>query len=273
MASGKTTTSFSDPDATLRGRTIVITRPAGTGSALARRVRALGGTPLLLPGLSLRAASAPEQARQSWRDAQQDDVLVFTSPAAVRYALALAPCETHATVIAVGRATASALQRRGIAALSPASQQNSEGVLQLPAMQQLHGVRVALVTAPGGRGMLQEQIVARGGSLREVHVYTRGKARLNRRHIDAVLQLPADACVLFSSGEAIQHLLAQLPAQARQRLRDAMLVVSSRRIEEQARAEGFKHLRVAASATQADLLAAAVDACSRPYHEADPTGC
>ncbi|HTC28873.1 hypothetical protein [Dyella sp.] len=33
----------------LAGCTVVITRPAGTGSSLARRVRTLGGTPLLLP--------------------------------------------------------------------------------------------------------------------------------------------------------------------------------------------------------------------------------
>jgi uroporphyrinogen-III synthase len=263
VASRKLPTSPSDSNAPLRGRTIVITRPAGTGSALARRVRTLGGSPLLLPGLSLRVAPVPEQARTSWRDAQQDDVLIFTSPAAVRYALMLAPCQTRATVIAVGRATDRALQRHGIAALSPASQQNSEGVLQLPTMQQLHGKRVALITAPGGRGMLQEQIVARGGWLREVHVYGRGKARLSRRHIEAVLQLPADACVLLSSGEAIRHLIEQLPVEARERLQAAMLIVSSQRIGEQARAEGFERQHVAASATQGDLLAAAVDVCSR----------
>ncbi|GFZ91652.1 uroporphyrinogen-III synthase [Dyella caseinilytica] len=273
MASRAPPTRSVRASAPLAGRTIVITRPAGTGSPLARRVRALGGTPLLLPGLSLRAEPDPEQARAQWLNAQLDDVLIFTSPAAVRYALALAPCETHAAVMAVGRSTARALLRHGIEAQTPATQQNSEGVLQLPSMQQLKGRRVALITAPSGRGLLQEQIVARGGLLREVHVYGRGAPHLNRRHVEAILQLPADACVLLSSGEAIQHLMAALPAQAQQRLCSATAVVSSPRIAEQAQVAGFEHLHMAASATQGDLLAAAVDICSRPRHEASRAGC
>jgi uroporphyrinogen-III synthase len=262
----------SQPDA-LAGCTIVITRPAGTGRALAQQVRALGGVPLLLPGLSLRAATDPVAARGQWIDARQDDVLIFTSPAAVRYALALAPCRTQATVIAVGSATARALHRHGIDAQAPASRQDSEGVLQLPAMQQLQGKRIALVTAPGGRGLLQEQIVARGGVLREVHVYGRGAPRLNRRHIDAVLQLSPSACVLLSSGEALAHLMERLPETAWQRLCNSQAIVSSERIAEQARSVGFKRLCLAASAAQADLLAAAWQAYSHPRHEASGPGC
>jgi uroporphyrinogen-III synthase len=265
-------TSSASASGSLAGQTIVITRPAGTGSALARKVRALGGTPLLLPGLSLHAAPDPEQARAQWLAAQQDDVLIFSSPAAVRYAQALAPCRTAATVIAVGRSTAQALHRHGIEALAPSGQQNSEGVLQLPVMQQLQGMRVALITAPGGRGLLQAEIVARGGSLREAHVYVRGASRLNRRHAEAVRQLPASACVLFSSGEAIQHIAAQLPREARLRLLGATVIASSPRIAEQAEATGFTHLHLAASATQDDLLAAAVAVCSRTPHDGGRAG-
>jgi uroporphyrinogen-III synthase len=273
MMSRKNPTSSACAPAALAGRTIVITRPAGTGDALARRVKALGGVPLLLPGLSLRAAAHSTQVRKQWLDAQQDDVLIFTSPAAVRYALALAPCETRGIVIAVGRGTARALRRHGIEARVPMDQQNSDGVLQLPFMQQLQGQRIALITAPGGRGLLQEQIAVRGGSLREVHVYDRGAPRLNRRHTDAVLQLQASACVLFSSGEAIRHLLALLPEAAQQRLLGVTAVVSSQRLAEQAGSAGFKRLHLADSATQEDLLAAAVQVCSRSHNEAGRAGC
>ncbi|MEN6538749.1 MAG: uroporphyrinogen-III synthase, partial [Mizugakiibacter sp.] len=53
----------------LAGATVAITRPAGSGGALARRVRALGGAPLLLPGLSLRGAEDADAARRALRDA------------------------------------------------------------------------------------------------------------------------------------------------------------------------------------------------------------
>ncbi|QAU25458.1 uroporphyrinogen-III synthase [Dyella sp. M7H15-1] len=261
------------PYATLAGCTMVITRPAGTGSALARQVRRLGGTPLLLPGLSLHAVPVSEALRAAWRAAQHDEFMIFTSPAAVRYAMALGPCDAHGVVIAVGQGTAGALRRHGMDAQMPAERQASEGVLQLPVMEHLQGRHVALVTAPGGRGLLQEQIAARGASLREVYVYRRGAPRLHRRHIDAVLHLPSSACVLLSSGEAMQHLMERLPDVAWQRLCHLTTIVSSERLAEQARAAGFKQVQMAASAGPADMLATAMKVCSHTRYEADRAGC
>jgi uroporphyrinogen-III synthase len=254
--------------------TVVITRPAGTGTSLAKKVRALGGTPLLLPGLSLRAAADPQHARTQWLASQRDDVLIFTSPAAVRYALALAPlAKTHGTVIAVGQGTARALQRHGIAAHVPASRQDSEGVLGLPPLQQPEGKHVALIGAPGGRGLMQQQLAERGALLREAQVYRRAASRLTRRHQEAVRQLPAMACVLLSSAEALQNLQDQLSASAWAQLCRATAVVSSERIAEAARAAGFLRIHRAASANQADLLAGACESHSRVSHEAGAPDC
>lgn len=243
--------------------TIVITRPAGTGSALARRVRALGGTPLLLPGLSLRAVEDSKTAREQWLKAQRDDVLVFTSPAAVRFAAALAPLATHAVVVAIGQGTARALRRLGIDAQFPTTRQDSEGVLDLPSLQPWKGRHVVLITAPEGRGLLQQELAARGALWREVHVYRRAAPRLGKRHIDAVQHLSNTACVLLSSAEALQHLKAQLPPAAWQRLSEAKAIVSSERIADLARTNGFSRVYLAASAGSDDLLAGARDACSR----------
>jgi uroporphyrinogen-III synthase len=243
----------------MSGRIVVITRPAGTTTALARRVRALGGVPLLLPGLALRSVADPALARAGVCAALADELLVFTSPAAVRHAAALLPLGTTASVLAVGQGTARALRRRGIASLTP-MRQDSEGLLELPAMQDLHGRRVALLGAPGGRGVLREQIIARGARLREVHVYCRVPPRLNRRHVDALMQLPASACVLLSSAEALQNLRDLLPLSAWTRLCAATAVVSSERLAAAARAAGFARTVLAASALSADLLHAAVRA-------------
>jgi uroporphyrinogen-III synthase len=248
----------------LAGCTVVITRPAGTGTGLAKKVRAWGGTPLLLPGLSLRGAEDKAHAHEQWRQAQHDDVLIFTSPAAVRYALALAPMsKAHGQVIAVGQGTAKALQRQGIAAQVPVSRQDSEGMLALPLLQQPSGKRVALITAPGGRGLLQQQLTERGATVRDVHVYQRTASRLTRRHRDAVQQLPAAAYLLVSSAEALQNLRQQLHTSAWDRLCRATVIVSSERIGDAAKAAGFQHIHRAASANQADLLAAACTVHSR----------
>src|SRR6185312_13901921 len=220
----------------LRARVLVITRPVGTAAALSRRVRALGGVPLSLPGLALRAA---------------DD------PAAVRHAAALVALRTRSTVLAVGQGTARALRRHGVKQPLCPDQQDSEGLLAHPALQALRDRRVALIGAPGGRGVLRRELAARGACLREVQVYRRVPPRLDRRHTAALQVLPRSARVLLSSQEALHNLCSLLPPPARQRLCAATAVVSSERLAAAARAAGFRRVVQAASALADDMLAAA----------------
>jgi uroporphyrinogen-III synthase len=71
------------------------------------------------------------------------------------------------------------------------------------------------------------------------------------------MRLTGDARVLLSSAEALQNLSDALPPGAWQKLQAAIAVVSSPRLAEIARAAGFVRVRVAASASAADLLIAA----------------
>ena len=246
------------PKERLRGRTVVITRPVGGGASLARKVRAQGGLPLLLPGLALRDAQDKAVARREWLAACAGEVLIFTSPAAVRYAVALAPPQTAARVLAVGQGTARALRRHGFDDVRAPSRQDSDGLLALAELRGLDGRAVALVGAPGGRGMLRTTLLARGAALREVHVYRRVPARLDRRHVDAVRRLPASALLLLSSAESWRNLASALPVDALRHLCTATAVVSSERLAGVAAAAGFARIRQAASALPDDLLAAAI---------------
>ncbi|HUH54142.1 MAG TPA: uroporphyrinogen-III synthase [Rhodanobacter sp.] len=245
------------PAGSLRGRTVVITRPVGGGAALARKVRAMGGLPLLLPGLALREVADEAAARREWQAACAGEVLIFTSPAAVRYAVALAPPRTAALVLAVGQGTARALRRHGFSDVRTPQRQDSEGLLALAELRELNDRAVALISAPGGRGMLRTTLAERGAALREVHVYRRVPARLDRRHVDAVRRLPASALLLLSSAESWQNLAAALPADALSRLCATTAVVSSERLAGIAAVAGFARIRQAASAMADDLLAAA----------------
>jgi uroporphyrinogen-III synthase len=252
------TAPSSPPDKpSLDGRTVVITRPAGTGSPMARRVRRMGGVPLLLPGLSLRAAESPDDAAQALHAALGDDLLIFTSPAAVRFAAKLAPLHTHADVLAVGQGTARALRRHGVDAGVPVASQDSEGLLAHPALIELQGRRVSLIGAPGGRGMLRVELPARGAQLREVHVYRRGAPRWQRRQLVAVTELSPDARVLLSSAEALDNLRQGLPSPLFAQLTGAVAIVSSARLAEAARDAGFERVVVADSALSENLLVAA----------------
>src|SRR5690625_1088031 len=156
----------------LRGVRVLVTRPVGQGRALARQVRALGGEPLLLPGVALRAAGPQASLRVELESALDGDVVLFTSPAAVRFAARLAPLDGRARIGAVGRATADALRRHGVEdVIAPADRQDSEGLLAHPALAAVRGRAVTVVGAPGGRGVLQKRLRGCGARVADVHVY------------------------------------------------------------------------------------------------------
>lgn len=246
------------PAGRLRGRVVVITRPVGSAASLARQVRLHGGVPLLLPGLALRDVADKAAARRQLQAAFGANMVIFTSPAAVRHAAALAPLPTAAVALAVGQGTARALRRHGFNVVHVPQRQDSEGLLDLALLREIDGRAVALIGAPGGRGLLRAALRARGAELREVHVYRREPARLDRRHIDAVMQLRPSALVLLSSAEAWQNLGMALPLAATDRLCAAIAVVSSERLAGIAAVAGFARIRQADSAMANDLLAAAM---------------
>lgn len=245
------------PPRPLAGTRIAITRPAGNAAALARRVRTLGGIPLLLPGSSLRAAPDDAVARRALRDALACDAVIFTSPAAVRFARRLGPLRSRAHVLAPGAGTLRVLRRAGFAHAEAPAREDSEGLLALPVLQRVRGSRVGIVGAAGGRGLLDRELARRGAEVLHAHVYRRLPARLDRRHRDALLRDPRKPpYVLLSSADALAHILASLSADARAALLGGVAVASSARLAAGARRAGFARVLRADSPHGEDMLAA-----------------
>ena len=230
---------------------------------MARRLRALGADAFSLPGSSLRAAGNPESARRALREALAADVVVFTSPAAVRFAAKLSSLHTRAQVFAPGAGTALALKRAGIAGVSVPARADSEGLLAMPELQRLRDQRVGLVGAAGGRDLLRHGLLARGARVHDAFVYQRAPARLDRRHFDALVRNRSPLFVPLSSAAALRHLLDGLPPRARTRLLAGIAVASSARLQRAARQAGFARILRAASALDADLIAAIAAARAR----------
>jgi uroporphyrinogen-III synthase len=218
------------------------------------RVRELGGTAVPLPGSSLRATEDPRTVRVALRRALGGDAVIFTSPAAVRFAARLMPLRTHAVVIAPGAGTAAALRR--VAALDARipERADSEGLLMMPELRRARGKHIGIVGAPGGRGLLETTLRKRGARVTQAHVYRRVPARLDRRHALALLDHRAPLYVPLSSSEALRNLLATLPAEAGRALLAGTAVASSGRLLQSARAAGFARVLRAESAHDADLI-------------------
>ncbi|MBS0571075.1 MAG: uroporphyrinogen-III synthase [Proteobacteria bacterium] len=251
----------------LAGASLVVTRPAASAGPLRKRIRALGGVPIPLPGSVLRAAPDSTALRIALRAARGAEVAIFVSPAAVKFAFRLCPKLRFARttrVCAVGVATARALSRHGIRdAIWPRQRQDSEGLLDLPELGRLRGKRVALVGAPGGRELLIQALRCRRARVERIDVYRRMPPRHSARQLAALEQAGAPLLTLVSSAEALANLRAQLPLALFARLAAGDIVVSSERLAGIARASLFANVHVAAGPTPLALLNAARAAVAR----------
>lgn len=250
--------------ADLSGWSVISLRPAGQQAAMRRAIAARGATPLALPALRLAPMPDADATRRALREALGSAQVIFTSPAAVRFAARLSPLRPgrDSTCFAVGTGTARALARHGMRAIHPGEgAMQSEGLLALHAFapNALAGREVALVTAPGGRGVLLNTLRERGARVLVAEVYRRLPPRLDRRHADALRTSRAPRAVLVTSAEALEHALAQLPDDASAKLRDAVAVASSVRLADLARACGFVATLVADAPTPEAMLGALAD--------------
>lgn len=254
-----TSTDVSVTSRPLAGWTLISLRERSQQAAAKRAIEAAGAHALALPGLRLQALDAGAALASAL--AERPSIALCISPAAVRFLRALAPQIAVRVPIGagVGAGTASALRRAGfVEVLAPqqGGAQISEGLLAHPRLARGAGERVLLVGAPGGRGVLAPELRARGFAVAEVQVYRRGPARLDARHARAVAAARAPLGLLLSSAEALDNVLAQLPAAALAVLKRARVVASSERLLAHAQSLGFIDCVLAAGPQPQALVAA-----------------
>jgi len=252
------------------GWTLVSLRPQGQHAALRAGAAALGASTIALSPWRLRRNHDAASGAQLQRALQASRV-VFTSPAAVVAAAGFAPIFAAAPVrpwLAVGEGTLRALQAAGIAHAQAPSRMDSEGLLALPAMQQVQGQQVGLVTAPGGRGLIAAELQARGAEMVRADVYQRMPLRLHPRALARLSRSPRPWLLVVSSGEALQRTWTQLSPRWQDCWRARMsVVVASERLHAQAHALGFADVTQAAGPTRAQLLAGCRQRLQQPRRD------
>lgn len=237
---------------TLAGWYVISLRPSGQHGGVRRAAAKRGARVFALSTLRLEAlpSAALERALACpW--------MIATSPAAVHYALAKAAPARAQRWFAPGPGTAAALRRRGVAQVSiPADGHDSQHLLALPDLCAPGGRAIGLLTAPGGRDRIAPVLRGRGADVRRADVYERMVVPVSTRAVAALRALAAPAWLALGSGQALDAVLAQLPDDARRRLRETRVAAASPRLAQLAQAHGFAAVAVAASAVPRDLVAA-----------------
>lgn len=237
---------------------VISLRPLGGHDALRRAARRQGAGLLALSPWRISRCD-DDATRDALRDALACPLVVFTSPAAVSAAHALQPLRATPSQswLAVGSGTAAALRRAGIDRVSFPRRMDSEGLLALAELADLRDTAVGFVTAPDGRNLLVPTLESRGARVHLAEVYRRESIPLDARALDDLAALQVPACLLLSSGGALQQVLAQLPDGLADRLRALPVVTASERLADAARGAGFDRVVLADGPRPAQMVKAA----------------
>lgn len=246
----------------LAGWQVLVTRPAGVADALCAALAAAGAQVHRAPLLAIEPLPESAADRAVVQDLDRFDIVIVTSRHAVQHGVArLADCwpqwPAQQQWLAVGTATASALAAHGIHADAPADAR-SEGLLALPALNNIAGRRVLLITGEGGRGLLDSTLAARGALVTRLAAYRRVADDRAGAALDAFRRAAGNSrarAVLVTSGDALQNLLGLAPWL---RGDGTHVVVASDRIGALARDAGLTRVTVAASAVDDALLDALI---------------
>ncbi len=232
----------------LAGLTVVVTRPRGQAAGLLRRIEQLGGKPLPFPLLEIEAVRDDHVLREQMGRIGQVDLAIFVSPNAVRYGLAAiratGPLPSTLKIATVGLGSAKALREEGIGhVIAPTERFDSEGLLALPEMQNVAGMRVMIFRGDGGRELLGDTLKARGAVVEYVTCYLRSKKGLDL----AALQTAAPDVLTVTSTEALGHLWEMLDEAQRRALCEVTLFLPHERIAAAARQQGWRQVVVTES--------------------------
>lgn len=243
----------------LRGRGIVITRPAQQAAALARLVEQAGGRALLYPMIEI------EPVNSAGLDALIDslekfDLAIFISRNAVEQGLARVARRRDwpgtLAVAAVGGGTRAALESRGFrSVLSPPGTGGSESLLALlePPVMNVSGRKIVIFRGSGGRELLQSTLRERGACVAYAECYLRSSPQTDVRPLVAAWARGGVHAIAVSSGEALANFAAKLGAAELALLSATPLFVPHSRVAEAARALNVAETIVAGPA-DADLV-------------------
>jgi uroporphyrinogen-III synthase len=243
---------------------VLVTRPEAQSAGLCRLIEAAGGRPLAFPAVRILPIQDPEAARRLL--SRPADLLVFISRNAVDFGLPLFPggrLPDGPRLAAVGGVTAKALADAGRAPdLVPQGRYDSEAMLALPELRDLHGRRVVIVRGEGGRPTLGDSLLQRGAELAYAEVYRRAPPASDPAPLLARWARDVQL-VTATSGEILENLIGLLGEPGRGLLLSTPLVVVSERTAQAARRMGFRRVLTAERADDEAVVAALCGAASR----------
>ncbi|MNZ78237.1 Uroporphyrinogen-III synthase [compost metagenome] len=246
----------------MSGWRLLLTRPAEECTALAQVLAEQGVASSSLPLLEIEALSLDEPQLGLLRGFDRYAAIIVVSKPAARLGLAELsrywPQLPQSAWFTVGAASAQILQDQGCQVSFPPAGDDSEALLQLPALHQAiagPAPRVLIMRGEGGRELLAERLTEQGASVDYLQLYRRYLPAYPDGALSARIAEERLNGLVVSSGQGFEH-LQQLAGEKWPQLAQLPLFVPSPRVAAQARAAGAQNVVDCRGASAAALLAA-----------------
>lgn len=240
---------------------VLVTRPAGQARSLCELLSAQGFQPISIPSLVIESLDDPERLQVAADRLDDADLAVFISVNAVQYGLSavlqLRDWPAGVQLAAVGPSSRDAVEALGLTVdLVPEHDYSSEGLLALPALQDMQGRKVVIFRGTGGRNTLRDSLQARGAEVGYIEIYRRcapsRSTELQRLLVDHAVDV-----VTATSNEALQNLFDMAGTDGQPLLQQLPLVIPGSRQADLAARLGFRQGAVLAGhASDAAMLSA-----------------
>ena len=238
---------------------VLLTRPAEESATLAATLSEAGIYSSSLPLLDIEPLPITPERQAVLRDLGRYCAVIVVSKPAARLALQqLDQAWPHLRWFSVGAATAQVLADRGLDVHYPQTGDDSEALLQLPALREAIArpdARVLILRGEGGRELLAERLREQGASVDYLELYRRFLPAYDNGVLTQRIQLERLNGLVVSSGQGFLHLQA-LAGPDWPQVAQMPLFVPSPRVYEMARAAGAEKVVDCRGASAAALLVA-----------------
>ncbi|NJJ60390.1 uroporphyrinogen-III synthase [Pseudomonas sp. B14(2022)] len=238
---------------------VLLTRPAEESAALAAALSEAGILSSSLPLLDIEPLPVTPEQQAIFGDLGRYCAVIVVSKPAARLAIQqLDQAWPQLSWFSVGAATAQVLADHGLCVHYPQTGDDSEALLQLPALREAiarPGARVLILRGEGGRELLAERLREQGASVDYLELYRRFLPTYDTGVLTRRIQLERLNGLVVSSGQGFLHLQA-LAGPDWPQVAQLPLFVPSPRVAEMARAAGAEKVVDCRGASAAALLVA-----------------
>lgn len=222
----------------LTGLRVLVTRPEHQAEGLMEKLTAEGAIAVHFAAIEILEPRDTAGLKTLIGRLADFDWAIFISPNAVARAMNLMHGQGQkwplsVRVAAIGRGSARELKRLGLnEVLVPEGRFDSESLLALDPLQQVSGQKFIIFRGEGGRELLGDTLVARGGHVEYAECYRRGAPTADASVLLRLWARQGLDVITLTSVEGLHHLYDILGQVGRRWLTKTPLVVASPRMQE-----------------------------------------